>query len=289
MDSFALRAANVLVGNDAGEAGLEVTMVGPRVRFSEAAVIAVAGGDLGLRIDGREAESWRAHVVRAGTVVDFAGRRSGARAYLAVGGGIDVEPWLGSRSTYTMAQVGGLEGRALSAGDRLPIAGKGFSILSLSTRTIPESDRPRYSSEPEIRVILGPHADRFTESGISTFLSGNYEISPVSNRMGFRLDGPAIEHSRGADIISCGIPLGGVQVPGNGQPIILMADHQTTGGYTMIATVIQADLPLVAQCLPGERLRFRTSEVEEARESYRRMIQAIHLVTDRSLQPLWPA
>jgi antagonist of KipI len=287
MDPFAFRAANVLAGNDAGAAALEITIMGPSIRLGEGAVIAVAGADLGLRIDGREADGWRAHMVRSGSVIDFAGRRSGARAYLAVAGGVALEPWLGSQSTYMMAAVGGLEGRALRAGDRLPVGRSEMSLFALSARTIPVGDRPPYSDQPVIRVILGPHADRFTEAGISTFLSGSYEISPVSNRMGYRLDGPEIEHVKGADIISCGIPLGGIQVPGNGQPIVLMADHQTTGGYTMIATVIQADIPLVAQCLPGERLRFRAVELEEARDSYRRMIGVIEALAESGHRSLW--
>jgi antagonist of KipI len=287
MDTFALRAANVLAGNDAGAAALEITMMGPRIRFAEGAVVAVAGADLGLRIDGREVEGWKAHMVRTRAVIDFAGRRSGARAYLAVAGGIALEPWLGSQSTYMMAQVGGLEGRALRAGDRLPVGSSEMSLLALSSRTIPVENRPSYGSQPVVRVILGPHSDRFTEAGIEAFLGGSYEISSVSNRMGYRLEGPRIEHVRGADIISCGIPLGGIQVPGNGQPIVLMADHQTTGGYTMIATVIQADIPLVAQCLPGERLRFRAVELEEARESYRRMVGAIERVAESGHRSLW--
>jgi antagonist of KipI len=287
MDPFALMAANVLAGNGPGAAALEITMIGPRVRFLDSAIVVVAGGDLGLRIDGREAETWKAHVVRSGSAIEFSGRRSGARAYLAVAGGIALEPWLGSQSTYMMAQVGGLEGRALRAGDRLPVGRCEMSLSALSSRTIPVEDRPPYSGEPVARVILGPHADRFTEEGIATFLGGSYEISSVSNRMGYRLAGPRIEHTRGADIISCGIPLGGIQVPGNGQPIILMADHQTTGGYTMIATVIQADIPLVAQCLPGERLRFRSVDLEEAQASYRRMVGAINAVAEAGRRSLW--
>jgi len=262
MDPFALKAANLLVGNPPGAAGLEITLLGPKIAFTEGCAIAVTGADLGPRLDGREIEGWRRHLVRPGSVLEFSGRRSGARAYLAVSGGLALEPWLGSRSTYLMASVGGLEGRALRAGDQLPI---GRSSLSLARPSVPPERRPAYSSSPTVRVILGPHADRFTDEGISTFLNGTYVVSPSSNRMGYRLEGPTIAHSRGPDLISCGIPLGGIQVPGSGQPIILMADHQTTGGYTMIATVIQTDIPLVAQCLPGETIRFRSVDLDEAR------------------------
>ncbi len=266
MDPFALRAANALVMNPPEAAGLEMTLQGPRVLFTEGCAIAITGADLGPRLDGRELENWRLHLVPPGALLEFTGRRSGARAYLAVSGGIAVEPWLGSRSTYLIASVGGLEGRALRAGDRLPTGSGDFSV---AWPGVPPDRRPRYSSEPTIRVVLGPHANRFTREGIDTFLSGSYQITPASNRQGYRLEGPRISHSRGPDLISCGTSLGGVQVPGNGQPILLMADHQTTGGYTMIATVIQADIPLVAQCLPGESLRFRAVDLEEARNALR--------------------
>lgn len=264
MDPFALRAANVLVGNPPEAAGLEITLLGPKIAFTEGCAVAIAGGDLGPRLDGRDVGGWKRHLVGPGAILDFSGRRSGARAYLAVSGGLAVEPWLGSRSTYLMAGVGGLEGRALRTGDLLPV---GKSVMSMSRPSIPPDRRPLYSSEPTVRVVLGPHADRFTEGGIAVFLSGSYQVTPSSNRMGYRLEGPRISHTRGPDIISCGIPLGGIQVPGSGQPIILMADHQTTGGYTMIATVIQADIPLVAQSLPGERVRFRSVDLEEARDA----------------------
>ncbi len=284
MDPFALKAGNLLVGNPASAAGLEITLLGPRVAFTEGCTIAITGGDLGPRLDGREIEGWRRHLVTPGTVLDFAGRRTGTRAYLAVSGGIAVEPWLGSRATYLMAAVGGLDGRALRPGDRLPI---GRSVLSMARPSVPPDRRPPYSNEPTVRVILGPHADRFTREGIDSFLSGSYQVTPSSNRMGYRLEGPKIAHTRGPDLISCGIPLGGIQVPGSGQPIILMADHQTTGGYTMIATVIQADIPLVAQCLPGERLRFRAVGVEEARDSLLRQEAGLRAAIEETEANPW--
>ncbi len=284
MDPFALKAANALVGNDPGAAGLEITLLGPRLRFTEPCAIAITGGDLGARLDGWELEGWRRRLVSAGSVLDFGGRRDGARAYLAVSGGIAVEPWLGSRATYLMATVGGLEGRALRAGDVLPI---GPSALTLARPSVPPDRRPPYSSEPVVRVVLGPHADRFTDEGIDSFLTGSYQVSPSSNRMGYRLEGPKISHTRGPDLISCGIPLGGIQVPGSGQPIILMADHQTAGGYTMIATVIQADIPLVAQCLPGERLRFKAVSLEEARDSLRRLEEGLRAAIERREANPW--
>lgn len=272
MDPFALKAANALVGNPPTAAGLEITLQGPRIRFTEGCAIAVTGGDLGARLDGWELEGWRRRLVSPGSVLEFAGRRGGARAYLAVSGGIAVEPWLGSRATYLPAAVGGLGGRALRAGDALPV---GPSTLTRGRPSVPPERRPPYGGEPTVRVVLGPHADRFTREGIESFLSGSYQVTPTSNRMGYRLEGPRIAHTRGPDLISCGIPLGGIQVPGSGQPIILMADHQTAGGYTMIAAVIQADIPLVAQLLPGERMRFQAVSLEEARDSLRRLEEGL--------------
>ncbi len=287
MDPFALRVANALAGNDPGAAALEITLMGPRLTFTQGAVVAVTGADLGLQMDGREAEGWKAHMVDAGATISFAGRRSGARAYLAVSGGIDVKPQLGSRSTDLTAHLGGFEGRQLMAGDLLPVGRAFLSMSLLKKPAFPVESRPAYNSEPTIRVILGPHRDRFTDRAIEDLQSGSYVITPTSNRQGYRLEGPKLEHTRGPDIISCGIPLGGIQVPGNGQPIILLADHQTAGGYTMIATVIQADIPLVAQCLPGERLHFRVAGLDEAREALRRQSAALKAAAAESEPSIW--
>ena len=294
MDPFALMAANVLVGNEPGAvgrepgaAGLEMTVTGPTLLFREDCVIAITGGDLGPRMDGRLIEGWRSHLVRAGSTLDFTGRRSGGRAYLAVSGGIAVEPWLGSRATYMVASMGGLEGRPLRAGDRLSMGRPSFPLLSVAGAAIPPERRPAYSSEPTVRVILGPHRDRFTQEGVDTFLSGRYQILPTSNRMGYRLEGPKIAHSRGADVSSCGIPLAGIQVPGIGQPIILMADKPQAGGYPQIAAVIQADIPLVAQCLPGDALRFSAVGLQEARESLCRQLGALRAVEEEMGRYLW--
>lgn len=274
MDPFALMAANVLVGNDPGcvgqdpgAAALEITLVGPTLRFQEPCIVAVTGGDLSPCIDGRQMENWRTYLVRAGSTLSFSGRRSGARAYLAVPGGFDVAPWLGSRSTYLAASIGGFEGRPLRAGDRLPVGRSSGPQVAVLGASVPSECRPPYSSEPTLRVILGPHLDRFTEESVATFLSGRYQITTDSNRMAYRLEGPKIVHARGADVSSCGIPLAGIQVPGVGKPILFMADKPMGGGYPQIAAVIQADIPLAAQCLPGDWLRFRLTTHQEARES----------------------
>ncbi len=287
MDPFALRAGNILVGNGEDAAGLEITMIGPRVAFSDPCVIAVTGADMAPRLDGHPVPNWESLVIKSGSVLEFGELRSGARACLAVSGGIAVEPWLDSRSTYVMAKLGGFEGRQLQTGDRLPVGPFSPSMESAAGVGIPFDQRPPYTDEPTIRVIWGPHEDRFTEDGKRSFVTGSYQISQSSNRMGYRLEGPKIEHTRGPDIISCGIPLGGIQVPGIGQPIILMADHQTTGGYTMIATVIQADIPLVAQCLPGNRLSFRAVGLEEAREALWTQRHGLEETLERKVSSLW--
>ncbi len=265
MDPFALQAANAIVGNDLGEAALEITIVGPRLYAHSGCLIAVAGADLDLRVDGAPAPTWQALWLPAGSVVEFGGRRSGCRAYLAVAGGFAVAPVLGSRSTYLRGGFGGLDGRALRAGDLLPLRAPAAGHAGLAGRPLPAVEVPHYTEEPTVRVVLGPQADRFTPEGVAALLDGVYEVGPNSDRMGCRLRGPRIAQRAGADIVSDGIALGSVQVPGDGQPIVLMADRQTAGGYTKIATVIGADVPLLAQCVPGaSRVRFAAVSLAEA-------------------------
>ncbi|RLC77332.1 MAG: KipI antagonist [Chloroflexi bacterium] len=279
MDPFALQVANILVGNDPGEAALEITLIGPTLRATEDCLIAVTGADLGLRVDDREMPMWMSIFVRKGWVIEFTGRRSGCRAYLAVAGGIDVPRVLGSKSTYLNGGFGGFEGRALKKGDLIPVGKAPPDLVSLAGRFFPSEHIPPYSDSPQIRVILGPQEDYFTEEGIATFLSATYKVSPTSNRMGYRLEGPPVAHKERADIISDGIPLGAVQVPADGLPIVMMADHQTTGGYTKIATVISADIPLLAQCVPGtSTVSFKAVSIEEARALYIKMMESLKKV-----------
>jgi biotin-dependent carboxylase-like uncharacterized protein len=188
--------------------------------------------------------------------------RESVGAYLVVEGGIAVQPVLGSASTYVRAGLGGLDGRALRQGDLVPLA----------TERAPEraelrlSAPPLASGEQPIRVILGPQQEHFTEEAVATLLGAEFRVSNSADRMGMRLDGPRLRHRRGWDIVSDAIATGAVQVPGSGQPILLLADHQTTGGYPKIATVISADLPVVGRRRPGDRLRFAAVSVEEAEQ-----------------------
>ena len=263
LDGDALRAANQLVGNARGAAGLEITLVGPVLRCWRNALVAICGAEFELWAGTRPVPTWHALFLRAGELLRFGKRISGARAYFAIRGGITTSPFLDSRSTYLPGGFGGLEGRALRVGDRLPVGAGLPHPAAQAGRVWPREQRPAYCPEPTLRVILGPQADCFTAEGRETFLSSSYELSSDSNRMGARLVGPVIESCTDRSLVSDGIVSGSVQVPPAGQPIVMLADHQTTGGYPKIATVIQADLPLMAQCLPGDRVRFRAVELEE--------------------------
>ncbi len=277
MDPFALQAANILVGNRPGEAALEITLVGPTLRATESCLIAITGADLSPRLNGQEMPMWMAVFVRKGWLIEFGERKSGCRAYLAVAGGIDVPPIMGSKSTYLRGGVGGFEGRALKEGDLIPIGRPAYHLPSLAGNEFPADRIPEYSDAPEVCVILGPQDDHFTEEGIATFLSSEYKVSPASDRMGYRLQGPEIAHKGPTGIISDGIALGSVQVPADRQPIVMMADRQTTGGYPKIATVISADIPLLAQCVPGaSTVTFKAVTVEEAQARYWEMMGAIN-------------
>ena len=216
-------------------------------------------------------------VERDGAEVSIPRRKALALlAYLAVAGGIIVPSVMGSRATYLRGGFGGLEGRALQAGDFLPVGPVGYHLPSRAGRQLPSSLLPPYRDRPEVAVILGPQADAFTDQGLEAFLGSGYRISPTADRMGCRLQGSAVARRGPADIISDGIGLGAVQVPADQQPIVMMADRQTTGGYPKIATVVSADIPLLAQCLPGQgSVRFQETSVEEAQLRYRRMMESL--------------
>ena len=266
MDTFALRAGNGLVGNAEGEAGLEMTLLGPRLLFLRPAIVALTGADLEPRLNDRPCPMWHAFAVTKDDTLSFDGKTDGVRAYLAVKGGIDVPLVLNSRSTYTRSKLGGVEGRPLRPGDRLRVGGTGRIDRALLFRLAP-ARVPRYGTRHALRVVLGPQHLAFTDAGIRTFLGNTYKVTPQSDRIGYRLQGPSIEHKGSPDIVSDGSPLGAVQVAGDGMPIILLADRGTTGGYTKIATVIGADLPQLAQASPGDEVVFRSVSLEEAHQA----------------------
>jgi biotin-dependent carboxylase-like uncharacterized protein len=264
--------ANRLVGNDDGAAGLESTLVGPRFEVDGACAIAVTGAEMRVEVNGGEAPAWTTLLLRAGDVVRVGPAGAGVRGYIAFSGGIDVPPALGSRATYLRGRLGGLEGRALRRDDVLRL----HPAPARPVRRLSAPAASRAAGEPRpIRVVLGPQADRFTDEGIAAFLAGVYEMLPQSDRMGARLRGPRIVHARGHDIISDGIALGSVQVPGDGQPIVLLVDRQSTGGYTKLATVCSFDIARIGQTRPGERLRFQAVPVPEAHRLLRESADAL--------------
>ena len=265
MDPRAMNIANILVGNDDNEAVLECTMMGPQIRFDVSNVIAVTGGDLGASIDGQPIPTYRAVKVQAGQTLRFTGLRGGCRAFIAFAGGLDIPLVMGSRSTYMKAKIGGLEGRKLQKDDVIGFRDPKETIHNFDIRGFTPEFVPR--KEYTLRVILGPQDDMFTEAGIKTFLSETYTVTPEFDRMGCRLDGAVIEHINGGDIISDGIAFGAVQVPSAGKPIIMLADRQTTGGYTKIANVITFDFRILAQLKAGDKVRFEKVSVEFAQDA----------------------
>ncbi len=262
MDRYAYNIANILAGNQPGAAALEMTVTGDTIRFEKAAYIAVCGADMRPTLDGAEITPWTAFPVPAGGLLTFGYAASGFRAYLAVRGGIDVPAVLGSRATYTRAAVGGLDGRKLKSGDTLAI-GAG-SLSDTQPLVLPDEFRANVAASITLRVLPGPQDDQFTAAGLETIFSAAYTVTDEADRMGYRLDGQRVEHAGKADIISDALPLGAIQIPGHGMPIIMMADRQTTGGYTKIGTVIGPDLAVLAQAKPGDTVRLRPCSDEEA-------------------------
>ena len=261
MDSYSLIIANLLVGNDEGAACLEITLLGPRIRVLCNTLVALTGADLNPALNDDSMPMWETTGVGPGDIISFGHQKAGCRSYLAVAGGIDVPLVLGSRSTYSRSRLGGFEGRPLRSGDRLQSGQPGpFTV----TKSLPPECVPVHQTEHAMRVVLGPQDDHFTEEGIHGFLHSDYLISVRSDRMGCRLEGPPIEHRAGADIVSDGVPAGAVQVPGDGLPLVLLADRQTTGGYAKIAAVVTVDLPKLAQAEPGQRVRFSAVTEDEA-------------------------
>ena len=266
MDPPALGQANRLAGNEPGAAGLEMTLLGPVLRALRPALAAVCGATVEARVNNALAPAGQAFPLYAGDELSIGRAAVGARAYLAFAGGIDVPPVLGSRSTYTRAGFGGLEGRPLRAGDLLALGGaaRGPEMARGEALPLPEG------GDVSVRVVLGPQDDSFAPETLAEFLETPFRISADADRMGYRLAGPRLAHRGPAEIVSDGIVLGSVQVPPHGTPIVMLADRPSAGGYPKIATVIAADIRLLAQCRPGMRLRFREVSVAEAREAYGR-------------------
>ncbi|MBA3336474.1 MAG: biotin carboxyl carrier domain-containing protein [Chloroflexia bacterium] len=266
LDQGALILGNRLVGNEPGEAGLEISLIGPElvITGTSPVTIALTGANLGATRNALPLPRWESVSIAAGDVIAFApdgGEGLGARAYLCVAGGFAIPPVMGSRATDLFGGFGGWQGRPLHSGDEVPLRGATGPLPQRRLRTPP----PDYPSELIIRVVLGPQHDRFTGEARATLLSATYTVTPTSDRMGIRLSGPPLALTHGADMLSEGIALGAIQVPGDGAPIVLLRARQTIGGYPKIATVIGADLDALAQARPGDCLRFETVTVDQAR------------------------
>lgn len=262
MDEHSMNLANILAGNKLDTACIECTLGGLELRFETDSTFALAGAETTAFLNDNPVSMHTTLQAKAGAVLRLGMARAGLRIYLAVSGGIAVPKVMGSRATFQRGNFGGFKGRALAAGDRLPLGSA--SETSIPQRTVPLALIPAFPSDICVRAIPSHETDRFTAEGLECFFSASYCVSQKSDRMGCRLEGPVLEHTAGADIISSGVQTGTVQVPGDGQPIVLMADRQTTGGYTRIAQVIRADLPLLGQARPGDTVRFLRSTPAEA-------------------------
>ena len=289
LDQYALRAANLLVGNPAGAAVLECVYLAPELAFTADAVVAVTGANMVPKVGGEERPLWESFPVSAGDVLSFGYLVAGARAYIAVSGGIDVPEVLGSRSTYALGALGGFWGRPLAAGDRLPV---GSAAGATPGRSVPGDLRQSLAKDVEVRVVMGLYDHRLTDAGRSTFLDTIWALTPVADRIGFRYDGPELEtvpreppFGAGQDpsnIVDAPYPIGSIQVPGSVEPIILHRDAVSGGGYMMIATVLSGDLDIVAQSAPKTRTRFVEVDLDGAlaaradyRKRSRRLVEAL--------------
>jgi antagonist of KipI len=270
MDSYSHRLANQKLGNDPMAASLEVTLMGPELEADGDLVVAIAGADFDVTVGGTRVSVEQPFRVPSGARVRFGERRAGTRATLAVRGGFDLPVTLGSRATHLVSRMGPFDGRALRAGDRLPVSNVHEGIDAPRGRPLPLPD-----GGARVRIVTAAHRDRFTDQAWTTLTSTRFVVTPQSNRMGYRLEGPPVTHSRGADMLSEAMPIGALQVPASGQPILLMADRQTTGGYPTIANVITADLPIAGQLAPGDWIEFQPCSFDDALQALRERERAL--------------
>ncbi len=275
MDRFAHTAANLIVGNDRGAATLECTLTGPHLLAERACLLAVTGADFQPRVNGVAAPTWTGIFLSPGDQLTFGHGRSGARAYVAVAGGIAGERWLGSMSTNVMCARGGMAGRALVAGDMIS-TGEPLGP-AVAGRTLADPLRPRYA-DGILHVITGPHFSRLDGESREALFGAPFTLSHDSNRMGYRLEGPRLE-APGDELLSFGLVAGAVQVPAGGQPILLMADHQTAGGYPVVVVLATASIPVAAQLAPGDVIGFAETSIKTALEMRAAQREALTLLT----------
>ncbi|MCY6959069.1 5-oxoprolinase subunit C family protein [Clostridium brassicae] len=283
MDSFAHRVANILVGNEEGEATLEITLLGPKILMNEDTLISICGADLSPKINDVFMPMWRPVYVKKGSVLSFGKNNYGARAYLAFAGSFNIEGVMGSKSTYLRAEIGGYEGRQIKKGDILSlkdcseIGKKIIYTLSLNVNDdgfsypkwfVSSKIIPNYINNFNVRVVKGGEFDYFCEDSKKALFKNSYLITPQSDRMGYRLKGENLQLEEPLEMISEAVALGTIQVPADGNPIILLADRQTTGGYPKIGQVSSIDIPIVSQMKPGDRISFSKITLKEAQELY---------------------
>lgn len=275
LDGFAVRVGNLLVGNAENAAVVETTLMGLRIKAVRDAVVAVTGGDLQARKGSEPLAVWRSHLVREGESISFSGPASGFRSYLAVAGGIHAATVMGSRSTNLASGFGGFQGRPLRKGDILAVEPV-KDALRFAGRAFTAEWFPDYSTPWRLRIVWGPQDDHFSEEGRHTFVTAAFTASPNSDRTGIRLNGPVVTRKPGMEesIISEGILSGAIQIPGDGQPIIILGET-ASGGYRKIATVISADLPLLGQITPGDEVAFQAVSMDAAVQALREMEEKV--------------
>lgn len=283
MDTYSLRVANLLVGNDQTEAVLEITLMGPTLEFTEASLIAITGGDLSPTVNGKAVPKWRPVYLEKGSVLKFGACRSGCRAYLAIAGGYNVAKVMGSKSTYLRAGIGGFEGRQLKTGDVLTVNAPHDTAVQYSRYLAKQVGANSFATVPwyvgrepvlagnndiTVRVAAGGQYEYFASQSKAAFWDGIFHVTPQSDRMGYRLSGAKLSLAEALELVSEAVALGTVQVPPDGNPIILLADRQTTGGYPKIGQVAQVDIAAIAQLKPGGTIRFQEITVDEAEQLY---------------------
>ena len=278
MDWWAFRSANRLAGNPDGTACVEVGFSSCEIIVQSDALLAVCGAGFKVSLNGRAIPLWMAFIARLGNRLTLQKIPGGNLVYLAAAGGLQSPAWLGSRSAYPRAGLGEM----LSAGDKVRLGDFKPDCLLMAGQFIPISKRPSYADNTIVRVIPGPHQARFYTGSLETFYNATYQVSYQSDRMGYRLKGPALKHKGGADLISQGMVPGEIQVPRDGQPIVMMADHPTTGGYPCLGTVAKVDLPLLAQAEPVQNhVHFKPIQLEDARASLLEIMQHLNQPIDR--------
>ncbi len=270
MDKYSHKLANILVDNNPKEATLEINMLGPKIQFMSDECISITGADLQPKINENPVEMYKSIYIKKGSILSFGGMKKGLRSYIAFAGGMAVEKVMGSKSYYSKADLG----TKIEANKIININSSNKNIK----RQVGDKFIPEIKNKTKLRVVLGPQIDYFTKKGIDTFLNNTYQITNNSDRMGYRLEGDAIEHKNKADIISDGLSRGAVQVPGSKKPIIMMSDCQTTGGYAKIGYIIKEDIDKLAQLKPGNKVEFEKISINEAQKIYRKYSKKIDTI-----------